>query len=131
MSKYAILLEGKEKKTEFQTIECISKEKGVTNMTIRAYIECCKKFAEDSKSWYTFDIYKFYTTDNYSWDWKETCDNAHGGLDVSWAFHMDTADIEKYAPEEFRRSVAEDLLALADNGADYDVFVNRIRELLN
>lgn len=99
-------------------------------MNVEKYTNCCKKFAEETREWAGLRSFSRYYTSKDDCDWAETCDNAHGGLDVSWAFHVDDANIEKYASKAFCYSVAEDLLALADNETDYDTFRNRICELM-
>jgi hypothetical protein len=50
-------------------------------------------FVENTKTWGALDQYKFYTCKMSTGDepeiiggWIETPDNAHGGLDVAWAF---------------------------------------------
>lgn len=54
---------------------------------LKDYINGVKKFIEESKNWINIDSYKFYTcTGNVADDWEESCDNANGGLDISWAF---------------------------------------------
>ena len=69
-------------------------------MKLDDYIGKCKQFAKDTKKWAALDEYKCYTTSPID-GWEETPDNAHGGIDVSWAFHMKAADIQKQAPQKF------------------------------
>ena len=69
-------------------------------MKLDDYIDKCKKFSKDTKKWAALDEYKLYTTSPIDC-WEETPDNAHGGIDVSWAFHMKAADIQKQAPQKF------------------------------
>ena len=60
------------------------------------YLTICKEFANDSRTWSALEESRFYTTDISLW--IETPDNAHGGLDVSWAFHRTESEIEQMAP---------------------------------
>ena len=69
-------------------------------MDIATYTQTCKQFARETKKWAALDEYKHYTTSPLD-GWEETPDNAHGGIDVSWAFHMNATDIEKQAPQKF------------------------------
>lgn len=99
-------------------------------MNVKKYISCCKKFAEDTQKWGKLDGCKFYTTKD-DWDWEETCDNAHGGFDVSWAFHMSAADIEKYAPQEFCEIVINILSWDFEDGFYYNTFRDKICEFMD
>lgn len=73
------------------------------------YKKTVRKFIEDTKEWGDVDSKKFYTCEMTTGvepeivaDWKETPDNAHGGLDVQWAFGKSPTDIEileRYAQE--------------------------------
>lgn len=49
------------------------------------YKEQVLKFRSDTSDWLTYDIFSYYTTSDSGW--KESSDNAHGGFDLSWAFH--------------------------------------------
>lgn len=51
-----------------------------------AYLESCLAFAKDTTTWDNLPRSQHYTTDGHE-SWEESCDNAHGGLDVRWAFH--------------------------------------------
>ncbi len=99
-------------------------------MNVESYIDCCKKFAKDTQGWARLDDYNYYTTQNDS-DWAETCDNAHGGIDVSWAFHKSSVAIKKRAPKMFCAKISNEISTLVDNGVDYDTFRNRICELMD
>lgn len=68
-------------------------------MLLKEYIDCCKEFAEDTKNWGKLNQYNFYTTNGLCWN--ESCDNNHGGLDISWAFHKTSEYIEQEAPQIF------------------------------
>ena len=70
-------------------------------MDIATYTQSCKQFALDTKEWAALDQYKLYTTPGNAEGWEESPGNERGGIDVSWAFHMKAADIEKQAPQKF------------------------------
>jgi hypothetical protein len=65
-------------------------------MTIKEYVFICKKFAFDSREWYELPDGPWFTTAGIE-EWEESCDNAHGGIDVSWAFHKTDETIEAAA----------------------------------
>ena len=69
-------------------------------MKLNDYIESCKQFAHDTQEWAALNEYKWYTTSTID-GWRETSGNEHNGIDVSWSFHMNAADIEKQAPQKF------------------------------
>lgn len=62
-------------------------------MLLKDYIEATKNFSEETKAWGNLSEYAYYTTTGNSWE--ESCDNASGGIDISWAFHEDAEKIEK------------------------------------
>lgn len=70
------------------------------NVALNLYVESCLKFASDSKDWGGIDGYRHYSSDG-SGGWYESCDNAQGGLDVSWAFHRGENEIIGNAPHAF------------------------------
>lgn len=66
--------------------------------TLRDYVIACKSFANDTRDWFAIgNRGLLYTTDGGQ-GWKESCDNAHGGIDISWAFHTSDEDIAADAP---------------------------------
>lgn len=77
-------------------------------MKLDDYIDKCKKFAKETKSWAALDEYKHYTTSTLD-GWEESPGNEHDGIDVSWAFHMKAADIQKQAPQKFVDLLIEEL----------------------
>ena len=85
-------------------------------MTVKEYTNICIKFAEDTAEWFALDNYKFYTTSIFGW--KESCDNAHGGIDISWAFHMDGMEIRERAPQEFINELVMFIANSCDIGED-------------
>lgn len=72
-------------------------------MKIKNYAEICKKFAAETAEWHRLPEGEFYTT--LGKDWVETCDNAHGGFDVSWAFHETAAAIDAEAGDYLLQEV--------------------------
>ena len=76
----------------------------------RRYMYHCKAFAKDTAGWDALDPHKFYTTNTSGWE--ESSDNACGGLDVSWAFHMPEDLIEYLAPQYLVRNI----LTILDTG---------------
>ena len=89
---------------------------------LKEYIESVKKFVEDTKDWGYLDICKMYMA--VGSDWVETCNNAEGGINVSWAFKLDDVD-EDLIKKHFIEEIADLLRCLAiDNGAtDLDVSI--------
>lgn len=53
--------------------------------TFGAYCECAVQFANDTRSWGDLDSRQLYTM-REDGTWAETCDNAHGGPSVAWAW---------------------------------------------
>ena len=86
-------------------------------MNYKTYLEACKKFARDSEPWLRKDDCSFYVTRGDDSDWVESCDNACGGIDVSWAFHMTDEKIEQEAPERYAQEI---ILAFIDLPAEDD-----------
>lgn len=91
-------------------------EKEERGVKINDYKNACLQFAEETKEWGSLDDYKLYTTDNSGW--RESCDNAHGGLDVCWAFHQTPEQIAEQAPQRFVDQIAEMLAIALDDGWD-------------
>lgn len=90
------------------------------------YLEYCKKFAEDSHEWAALDEFQFYTTHPLD-GWRESCDNAHGGMDVRWAFHCPESEIELLASRQF----AEQIGALIEQTIDEDGDFSGVFDFLN
>lgn len=82
-------------------------------MTLHQYTDACIEFAKDTKKWGELDPHRFYTTASSAM-WRETSDNSHGGIDVSWAFHKSSNSIKQEAPEQYIRHLLEDLTILAE-----------------
>lgn len=74
-------------------------------MTITAYTNAAIKFAKDSADWADMDPRAFYSTSNAD-IWAETCDNAHGGLLLDWAFHLSEDEIRASAPQKMLDQLA-------------------------
>lgn len=75
-------------------------------MKIAEYTEICKRFAEETKNWYSLHG-DYWMTHKHSY--YGSCDACHGGIDVSWAFHLNEKDIEAMAPQKFVDSLVSDL----------------------
>lgn len=88
----------------------------IQNSTVSAYAEICKAFAHDAAEWSSLPFSCFYTTDNGSW--KESTDNAHNGIDVSWAYDMSDAEIDHAAAEKLFELLLEDVQTAVDDGWD-------------
>lgn len=95
-------------------------------MKLNEFIKCAKKFSKDTQKWYSLDDLTFYTTDSIEF-WKETYDNAHGGLDLEWAFHLNDDEIEKEAQKEFRDQFVQETENLIN---DDDLTINEILRIL-
>lgn len=86
-------------------IEKYMKGMNTMNFNLKEYTDSVKKFNKDTKDWGNLDNYSHYTSD--ASDWRETSDNAHGGLDVSWSFHKDITDDD--IKENFIKLIKEEL----------------------
>lgn len=98
-------------------------------MLLHDYIESCIKFAADTKDWAGLDSYKYYTA-TQNGNWEESCDNAHGGLGVDWAFLLSESNVMRFAPEWFIRECHDKLISLIDNNVDYDTLRKAIDETM-
>ena len=58
-----------------------------------AYCEACEQFAKDTAEWGGMQSGQMYTMQQDG-TWTETCDNAHNGPSVAWAFHETFTGIE-------------------------------------
>lgn len=96
-------------------------------MTIQEYTNTCKAFAADTNGWAQVDQYKFYTTNGDGWE--ESCDNANGGLDVSWAFSQPASKIERDAAQRFVDQLRE-LVALGRDDGWHDDQWDALLELM-
>ena len=77
-------------------------------MTVEEYTKICLNFAEDTKNDGDLDDGRFFVT--YRGGWISSCDNAHGGIGLRWAFGKTEDEIRRLAPEMFAkltRSVAD------------------------
>ncbi len=68
-------------------------------MTVEEYTEICLRFAEDTKNDDGLDNGRFFVT--YRGGWISSCDNAHGGVGVRWAFGKSEGEIRRLAPQKF------------------------------
>ena len=88
----------------------------LNNWSVKKYAEICRNFAHDTKNLETLSTYHFYTTNSTSWE--KTCDNAHGGIDVSWAFHLSDAEIDSRAAEILFENLKDLISQAIDEGWD-------------
>lgn len=96
-------------------------------MKYNEFLKSVKRFSEETAKWSELPGGTFYTTEE-PYGWKETCDNEHGGLDVSWAFKMSEKDIEKNAPQEYVDQLLNELENLT---LDNDFEKDEILEIIN
>lgn len=89
-------------------------------MALDYYINVAIKFAEDTKEWGGLPEQQWYTTTNSTNNWIESSDNDHGGMDVSWAFHLSEKKIRELAPYQFINEIRELLQVAVDDGWDKD-----------
>ena len=87
-----------------------------------SYAFICKKFSSDTADWNSLTDTQFYTTRGS--EWTETPDNAHNGIDISWAFHLTDKEIDKRATDELFDIITSELI----NGDDT---TNAIEHLSN
>lgn len=86
----------------------------IKNETVDRYADICKKFSHDTADLSSLSSFSFFTTDG-SFSWKETSDNAHNGIDVSWAFGLSDSEIEYIAAEQLFNLLYEEIeLAVSD-----------------
>ena len=67
-------------------------------MTVSEYTEICLRFAEDTKNDDGLDDGRFFVT--YRGGWMSSCDNAHDGIGVRWAFGKSETEIRRLAPQK-------------------------------
>lgn len=98
-------------------------------MFLANYTTICINFANDTKEWGNIDPYKFYTTQGVSW--VETADNAHGGLDVSWAFQMSNEQIKRYAHKEYLKQLQAAVEQAIDEDFDSEQVYVLVKQFAN
>jgi hypothetical protein len=64
-------------------------------------------FGVETMKWGGLDSRRFYTSAGAGWE--ETCDNAHGGRDVSWAFRLRREEVKEKAPAKFLELLKADI----------------------
>ena len=93
----------------------------------KEYTERAIQFAKDTKEWGHLDEFSHYTTGQWE-DWKETSDNAHGGIDLSWAFHENKKFKTKKEAEYFIKNLLDEVQCGVDdewNCEDFQATINR------
>jgi hypothetical protein len=68
-------------------------------LTVEEYTEICVRFAEDTKNDGDLDDGRVFVT--YRGGWISSCDNAHGGVGIRWAFGKSEEEIRRLAPQKF------------------------------
>lgn len=63
--------------------------------TFSQYKEGLETFLRESAEWEELDRFRFYSVNRFGY--YESCDNANGGLDVSWSFTVSRSEPENYA----------------------------------
>ena len=94
---------------------------------VENYMKICKAFMQDTIDLDCVDIYKHYTTSTSGWE--ETSDNAHGGYDVSWAFHKTTEYIEQNAHYKLIEELNNTIEWLLDEGCDKEQVEKVVEQL--
>lgn len=83
-------------------------------MTFQGYLNACLKFAKDTENWSWLDRSHWFTT-NGGGDYEESCDNANGGIDISWSFRLRADKVRAAAPQKFADAFTESLQLAIDN----------------
>ena len=91
----------------------------IRNESVKRYADICKKFAHDTAEWSRLVFENFYTTDG-SFDWSESSDNAHNGIDVSWAYGLEDYEIEYAAAERLFEFLQEEIQLAVDDEWDIE-----------
>lgn len=94
--------------------------------TINAYTDVCKKFSHDTQGWSYLPFASFFTTRGDGWE--ESSDNAHDGVDVSWAFKLSDPEIEEAAARVLYELLLEELQVAVDDGWDSDQIANIVEK---
>lgn len=76
-------------------------------MTYNKYLNACLDFAEKSQDWLDIDSTQCYTTSVDEGGWRESCDNAHGGISVEWAFKLSAEKVRELCPGEYAREILD------------------------
>ena len=97
-------------------------------MTYDEYLNACLKFAKDTENWSWLDGSRWFTT-NGGGDYEESCDNANGGIDVAWAYKMDSDKVRKYATQEFMDCCTNFLQLAMDDPSAANDFVKMAYDL--
>lgn len=63
--------------------------------TFSQYKEGLETFLRESAEWEELDRFRFHSVNRFGY--YESCDNANGGLDVSWSFTVSRSEPENYA----------------------------------
>lgn len=89
------------------------------------FLEAAENVAEDTAEWDKYWLVcstakEFITTDpSNKRKWSESCDNAHGGLDLKWAVLQPINRVKRVAPLKFIAQFIERLEFLEEIAEDY------------
>lgn len=97
-------------------------------MTYNEYLNACLDFAEKSQDWLGIDRTQFYTTSVDEGGWRESCDNAHGGIAVDWAFNLSAEKVRELCPGEYAREILGLMRSMVDDECDYDTMYDALAE---
>ena len=97
-------------------------------MTYNEYLNACLDFAEKSQDWLWLDRTQFYTTSIDEGGWRESCDNAHGGIAVDWAFKLGAAKVRELCPGEYARQILDIMRCMIDDEDDYDTMRDMLED---
>lgn len=97
-------------------------------MTYNEYLNACLDFAEKSQDRLGIDRTQFYTTSVDEGGWRESCDNAHGGIAVDWAFKLSAEKVRELCPGEYAREILDLMRSMVDDECDYDTMYDALAE---
>lgn len=86
--------------------------------TLYAYLLACLSFTRVYDSRLDLDDGYYYTTSSDWLGWRKSSDNAHGGLDVSWAHEADNTYIIACYAQEYTEQLLNELQQAADEEFD-------------
>lgn len=98
-------------------------------MNYNEYMNACLDFAEKSQDWLGIDRTQFYTTSPIDeGGWCESCDNAHGGISVEWAFKLSAEKVRELCPGEYARQILAIMRCMIDDEDDYDTMRDMLED---
>lgn len=97
-------------------------------MTLDEYTESCERFSDETKQWWGLDNKLHYVA--LDGDWRESTDNAEGGVHLDWAFHKTKDEIKKTAPHEFYYEFKLQAEQAVDEDFDEKQYQNLLRRFI-